>query len=142
LYFVQTAKEVLIMQNYDAQARHVFLNIAHSANVRPSWYGESVGHYEGDTLVVDTIGISSKTFVDAYRTPHSEKLHVVERWKLGEGGKALEVTMTVDDPETYNQPWQAVLRYRQAPGPLLEAACAENNQQFDYHMPVAEKPDF
>jgi hypothetical protein len=50
--------------------------------------------------------------------------------------------MTVDDPETYNQPWQAVLRYRQVSGPLLEAACAENNQQFEYHMPVALKPDF
>ncbi len=142
LYFLQTAKEVVILQNYDAQSRHVFLDIAHSANVKPSWYGESVGHYEGDTLVVDTIGLSTKTFVDAYRTPHSEKLHVVERWKLGADGKTLEVEMTVDDPETYNQPWQAILRYRQAPGPLLEAACAENNLQFDYHMPVAQKPDF
>ncbi len=142
LYFVQTAKEVVIMQNYDSQVRHVFLNVAHSANLKPSWYGESVGHYEGDALVVDTIGLSSKTFVDPYRTPHSEKLHVIERWKVIEEGKTLEVTMTVDDPETYYQPWQAVLRYRQARVPLLEAVCAENNLQFDYHMPVADKPDF
>jgi hypothetical protein len=142
LYFVQTAKEVVIMQNYDSQVRHVFLNVAHSANLKPSWYGESVGHYEGDTLIVDTIGLSSKTFVDPYRTPHSEKLHVIERWKVIDEGKTLEVTMTVDDPETYYQPWQAVLRYRQARVPLLEAVCAENNLQFDYHMPVADKPDF
>jgi len=120
----------------------VFLNVPHSLNVKPSWYGESVGRYEGDTLVVDTIGLSNKTFVDPYRTPHSEKLHVVERFKLADGGKTLEVVMTVEDPETYNQAWQAMLRYRQAPGPIMEAICAENNLQFDYHMPRAEKPDF
>jgi hypothetical protein len=142
LYFVQTPKEVVMFENYDSQLRHVFLDIPHSANPKPSWNGESVGHYEGDTLVVDTIGQTTKTFVDAYRTPHSEKLHVVERWKLVEDGKALEVAMTVDDPDTYYQPWQATLRYRKAPGPALEAVCAENNLQFDYHMPVAKKPDF
>ncbi len=142
LYFVQTAKEVVIIQSYDSQWRHVFLNVPHSSNAKPSWYGESVGHYDDDTLVVDTIGLSTKTFVDPYRTPHSEKLHVVERFKLADAGKTLEVVMTVDDPETYNQPWQAMLRYRQAPGPIMEAVCAENNLQFDYHMPVANRPDF
>ena len=142
LYFVQTAKEVVIIENYDAQSRHVFLNIPHSANVKPSWYGESVGHYEGETLVVDTIGLSTRTFVDAYRTPHSDKLHVIERWRLIDGGKTLEVEMTVEDPMTYDQPWRAMLRYRQVPGPFVEMACAENNLQFDYHMPMAAKPDF
>jgi len=142
LYFVQTPKEVVMIQNYDSQIRHVFLDVPHSANPKPSWNGESVGHYEGDTLVVDTVGQTTKTFVDAYRTPHSDKLHVIERWKLVEGGNALEVAMTVEDPETYNQPWQATLRYRKSPGAALEAVCAENNLQFDYHMPVAEKPDF
>jgi hypothetical protein len=56
-------------------------------NPKPSWYGESVGHYEGDTLVVDTIALNDKTFVDNYRTPHTDKLHVMERWKLTDGGK-------------------------------------------------------
>jgi len=142
LFFVQTAKEVVLIQAYDSQVRHVFMNVPHSTDVKPSWYGESVGRYEGDTLVVDTIGLSRKTFVDPYRTPHSEKLHVVERFKLDDGGKTLQVTMTVEDPETYYQPWQAILRYRQAQGPVMEAACAENNLQFEYHMPVAAKPDF
>ena len=53
-----------------------------------------------------------------------------------------EAAMTVEDPETYNQPWQAVLRYRSAAGAPVEAICAENNLQFDYHMPVASAPDF
>ena len=141
LFFVQTPKEVVMIQSYDSQVRHVFLDVPHSADPKPSWYGESIGHYEGDTLVVDTIGQSTKTFVDAYRTPHSDKLHVIERWKLI-GSNALEVALTVEDPETYNQPWQGTLGYRKLPGAVAEAACAENNQQFDYHMPVAEKPDF
>jgi hypothetical protein len=58
------------------------------SQVRPSWYGESVGHYEGkDTLVVDTIGISTKTFIDNYRTPNTDQLHVVERLRLESGGE-------------------------------------------------------
>ena len=55
---------------------------------------------------------------------------------------AIEVIGWVDDPETYYQPWKGVLRYRRAPGPVVEAVCAENNQQFDYHMPEADRPDF
>ena len=79
LYFVQTPKQVVMIQSYDSQVRHVFLDVPHSAGLKPSWYGESVGHYEGDTLVIDTVGLDGRTFVDAYRTPHSEKLHVIDR---------------------------------------------------------------
>jgi hypothetical protein len=119
------------------------LNVSHSANPKPSWYGESIGHYEGDTLVVDTIALNDKTSVDNYRTPHSEKLHVVERWKMIDDGKMLELTMRVDDPETYNEPWSAVRRYRRAQQAMTEEVCAENNAHlFDYHIPVADKADF
>ena len=73
----------------DFQLRRVYLNEPHSANPKPSWYGESVGHYEnGDTLVVDTIGMNDRTYVDNYRTPHTTQLHVVERFKLVDGGDA------------------------------------------------------
>src|SRR6266699_5505771 len=71
LYFVQTPKEVLMIYSNDQQVRHVYLDVPHSANPKPSWYGESVGRYEGDTLVVDTSGLNDKTFVNNYRTPHS-----------------------------------------------------------------------
>jgi hypothetical protein len=142
-YFVQSPKEVVIVTQGDHQVRHILLDVPHSKNPKPSWYGESVGRYEGDTLVVDTIGLNTATFVDNYRTPHSEKLHVTERWHLIDDGKQLEVQMTIEDPDTYNQPWQAVRRYRRMKGVLEEEACAENNQHlFDYHIPVADKPDF
>src|SRR6266550_6837173 len=87
MYFIQTPKEVVIIFSGDKQVRHVYLDVPHSKDPKPSWYGESVGHYEGgDTLVVDTIGMNDKTFVDNYRTPHTTQLHVVERFKLIEGG--------------------------------------------------------
>jgi len=127
----------------DQQVRHVYLNVPHSKTVKPSWYGESVGRYDGDTLVVDTIGLNTKTVVDNYRTPHSEKLHVVERWKLIEDGKTLEVTFTVDDPDTYEKPWTAKQRYRQAEGEMIEQVCSEGNfLLFDYGVPKADHPDF
>jgi hypothetical protein len=144
-YFVQSPKEVVIIMQGDHQVRHVYMGVPHSANAKPSWYGESVGRYEGDTLVIDTMGQSTKTFVDNYRTPHTEKLHVVERWRMIDDGKGIEVHVTVDDPDTYNQPWQATRQFRRVQGTLQESACAESNLNFnlfDYHIPVAEKPDF
>jgi len=143
IHFMQTRRQVTMIFSGDAQVRRVYLDAPHSTNVKPSWYGESVGHYEGDTLVVDTIGLNDKTFVDNYRTPHTEKLHVVERYKLIDDGKTLQVTFRVDDPDTFYQPWSAIGRLRRVQMPMHEEACAENNQHlFDYHMPMANKPDF
>ncbi len=143
LYFIQTPKEVWMIFSGDQQVRRIYLDVQHSENPKPSWYGESVGHYEGDTLVIDTIGQNDKTVVDPYRTPHTEKIHVVERWRMVEGGQAMEVTFTVDDPDTFNEPWSGMRRYRRVQEPLIEDVCAENNQHlFDYHIPVANKPDF
>ncbi len=143
VFFVQSPKQVLMIYSGDQQVRRVYLDVPHSANPKPSWYGESIGRYEGDTLVVDTLGLNDKTYVDNYRTPHTEKLHVVERWKLIDGGKTLEVNFTVEDPGTFNEPWSAVQRYRRVQRTMIEQVCAENNAHlFDYHTPVAEKRDF
>ena len=67
--------------------RHIYLNVPHSENPKLSWYGELVGHYEGDALVIDTVGFNDKTFIDNFRTPHSDKLHTIERLRLVEGWK-------------------------------------------------------
>ena len=99
IFFVQTPKVVYLIEEGDRQARRIYMNVPHSANPKPSWYGESVGKYEGDTLVIDTIGMNNKTFVDNFRTPHSEKLHVVERIRLVEGGDVLETELTIEDPD-------------------------------------------
>jgi hypothetical protein len=111
-YFLQTPKEVRIIWQRDQIVRHVYLDVPHSANPKPSWNGESVGHYEGDTLVVDTIGQTTNSFVDLFRTPHSEKLHVVERYRLIEDGMALQVEMTIEDPVAFVQPWKGTKRWQ------------------------------
>jgi hypothetical protein len=142
-FFVQTPKVVYLIEEGDRQARRIYMNIPHSANLKPSWYGESVGKYEGDTLVIDTIGMNNKTFVDNYRTPHSEKLHVVERWRKIDGGKQIEVHMTIEDPETFNQPWQVIRRYDRTEEDMGENICREGNfVLFNYGIPIDERPDF
>jgi len=148
VYFLQTPKEVVLIWQEDHMVRHIYLTGRHSANVKPSWFGESIGHYEnGDTLVVDTIGLNTRTFVDQFRTPHSEKLHVVERFRLVEGGNAIEANAYVEDPGAFTTPWNAMQRYRRvSQGAMLENVCAENNS-FYFGMaiepiPQAGKPDF
>jgi hypothetical protein len=143
VFFVQTPKEVWIIYSGNQEVRRIYLDVPHSENPKPSWYGESVGHYESDTLVIDTIGMNNKTVLDPYRTPHTEKLHVVERWKMIEGGTAMEASFTVDDPDTFYEPWSGMRRYRRVKQEMLEEVCAENNTHlFDYHIPAADKPDF
>ena len=151
IFFIQTAKEVLMTWGQDFQLRHVYLNQPHSTHPKPSWYGESVGHYEnGDTLVVDTIGLNDKTYVDNYRTPHTTQLHVVERFQIVDGGKSLDVKVRVEDPGAFTMPWNAVQHYRRdsrvGEVPLHEMVCAENNedhfQQGLVPIPQADKSDF
>jgi hypothetical protein len=151
IFFVQASKEVVMVWGQDFQLRHIYLNVPHSNNPKPSWYGESVGHYEnGDTLVVDTIGLNDKSYVDNFRTPHTTRLHVVERFKLVNGGQGLEAKVHVEDPGAFTMPWEAVTRYRrdqrETEVPLHEMLCAENNEDFFNQglvpIPQADKPDF
>src|SRR5215510_954273 len=144
LWIVQTPKEVWMIKQGGVEIRRIYLDVPHSKNLKPSWYGESVGHYEGnDTLVVDTIGMNDKSFVDNFRTPHTEKLHVVERFKLVDGGKALEVSVWFEDADAFYEPWSVLQRYDRVQRPMREEICAEGNRHlFDYIMPIAEKPDF
>ncbi len=148
VYFLQSPKQVVMIWEEDHMARHVYLTDRHSPNPKPSWFGESIGHYEnGDTLVVDTIGLNTRTFVDTYRTPHTEQLHVVERFHIVAGGKGLEVNVHVEDPGAFTTPWNAIQRYRRSErGPMRETVCAENNDKyFNYDVepiPTADRPDF
>jgi hypothetical protein len=147
MYMIQTGKEILMIHQANNETRHIYMNVPHSARPAPSWYGESVGHFEGDELVVDTIGFNDRTFVDdRYSVPHTTQLHVIERFKLSNEGKALQVTFTVDDPGAFNAPWSAGVRYQQAraPATLFEEPCAENNSVnlAEVSAPIATKADF
>ncbi len=111
---LQTPKEVLLLWKRDAQVRRIYLDVPHSKNPGYSWYGESVGHYEnGDTLVVDTIGLDDKGPLDRFRTPHTKQLHVVERFKLTGDGKKFGVTVRIEDPGTFTAAWDGVVKFEQ-----------------------------
>ena len=151
VYFIQTPDEVWIIWERDHHVRRVHLNRAHRANLKPSWFGESVGRYENGELVIDTIGLLEHelSVVDSYATPHSKNLHVVERWKLSDDGTTLEATVTVDDPVAFKAPWSGKVQWRKVDRGMEEWVCAENNlgyeQEFklkEHPMPVASRPDF
>ena len=147
VYFVQGQNEVSIIWQGDHMVRHVYLDASHSRAAQPSWYGDSVGHYEGDTLVVDTIALTSRTFIDEFRTPHTERLHVTERFHLVDGGRTMQVDIKVEDPGAFTAPWGAIQRYRRVDrGPLEEQTCSENNVNLfnePYEpIPQANRADF
>jgi len=147
-YFIQTPKEVWMVWQRDHMVRRIFLTDKHSANPKPQSFGESIGHYEGnDTLVVDTIGLATKNnYIDNFRTPHTEKEHVVERFTISADGKGLTALVTVDDPETFNEPIHMMQKWRKVPNQMLETVCSEGNYNYFnqklFPMPEATKADF
>jgi hypothetical protein len=165
MYFVQGRDKIIMILTSFADVRRIRLNAAHATDIKPSWHGDSVGHYEGDTLVVDTIGLNDKGAVDGFQTPHTEQLHVVERYRMLDGGETLELEVYMEDPGAFTTPWTATQRYSRTEGiarrtdvakvamlasggvsPLLEAICPENPNAFAGFetRPIAQsdKPDF
>jgi hypothetical protein len=146
-FIIQSADEVVILKNQSSEVRRVRLNAPHSSPPKPSGYGESVGHYEnGDTLVIDTIGLDDRTHVDLFRTPHTSALHVVERWRLINGGREIELQVYVEDEGAFKAPYVVTKHYARTDARWIEAICAENPigplDQGLEAMPQAQRPDF
>jgi len=172
---LQQPHQITILYDEGPDVRHVRMNESHPAQMKPSWYGDSVGRYEGDTLVIDTVGTRTNrpfAMIDLYGTPYTEKLHVVERYRLldyeeaKEGlerdakenfrppvdidrnyrGKYLQVHFTVEDEGTFTTPWSATITYGRGSGIWQEIICAENRHEYynnkDSDVPTAAKPDF
>jgi hypothetical protein len=156
---VQTPDRITILYGHDHQVRRARLNEPHPARVVPSWYGDSVGHYEGDTLVIDTVGIKADrpfAMIDWYGTPYTQALHVIERYRLldyaaaKEGfdrdakqhnpvqgirdpnnpGKYLQLQFTIEDEGVFTTPWTATMTYVRDPDGWPEMVCAENIQWY------------
>jgi hypothetical protein len=155
----QQPDRITIIYEQDHEVRHVRLNEPHSARATPSWYGDSVAHYEGDTLVIDTVGTKADrpfAMIDLYGTPYGEKLHVVERYRLvdyedaKEGlerdakenqrppvgidrsyrGKHLQLYFTVEDEGVFTMPWSATVTYGRGSTDWPEVVCAENTHEY------------
>jgi hypothetical protein len=160
IQLLQQPDKVTILYNHDHDFREVWLNRPHLATIVPSWHGDSIGHYEGDTLVVDTIGIKTGKFssIDRFGTPYTDRMHVVERYRFidydaakesqarGEKewghvgaydvdpayrGRGLQLEFKVDDPGVFTMPWTATVTYL----PSIhteweERVCAENVEHY------------
>jgi hypothetical protein len=171
----QHPDRITIIYDQDHEVRQVRMNEPHPAQLKPSFYGDSIGHYDGDTLVVDTVAIKTDrpyAMVDAYGTPYTKALHVVERYRLipyeeaKEGldqdakenqrapvgidrsyrGKYLQVRLTVEDEGVFTTPWHATVTFGRGSNEWPETVCAENRHEYyndkDSDVPTATKADF
>jgi hypothetical protein len=148
IYFIQLPQVVYMIWQRDHMVRRVWMKDTHTVNLKPSWFGDSIGRYEnGDTFVIDTVGLSTKnSFIDNFRTPHTDKLHVVERLTLEGDGTHLTGIVKVEDPDTFNAPLTMMQRWTKAKSRMIETVCAENNNDYFsqglFPVPIAAKPDF
>jgi hypothetical protein len=161
MQMLQLPDKIVMLFNEDHEFRYVRMNQSHPAQVTPSWHGDAVGRYEGDTLVIDTVGIKKEhpyATIDLFGTPYTEKLHVVEHWQLLDreavkdglargakenwrpGGpvnpnykdKFLQVHFTIEDEGAFTTPWTATTIYLRGGLELPEEVCAENPFGFHY----------
>ncbi len=121
--------------------RQIFMDgRKHPDDPNPTWYGDSIGHWEGETLVIDTVGFNDKFWFDYLGHPHTEKLHTVERYTRTDLG-TIDIEVTIDDPGAYTKPFTAVGRARLQPGDeLMEYICQENNQDLGHYSGPARVP--
>ena len=127
--FIQNRNYLLILHEYPGTFRVVPLDgEPHQADPDPSWLGDSVGHWEGDTLVIDTIGYNDKTEISGYR--HTESLHTVER--LTRVPEGVEYELTIEDPNVFAAPWKVnrSFRFTEAPQKRIFEFVCENNRDY------------
>lgn len=128
--FFEEQGQVTIIAEEGAEIWNIFLDATHPPldEIEPTFHGDSVGHWEGDTLVVDTVGLNTKTTLDQVGMPHSDAMHVVTRMRRVDLN-TLEFLVTIDDPKTFSAPWTQRLIYRRAkPGERLREFVCENNR--------------
>ena len=124
---VQTPKETIFLYEYDHTVRHVFTDgRKHPEDVTPSYMGDSIGSWDGDTFVVDTVGFNDRTWLDRVGHPHSDQLHVIERFQRVNLND-LEVDITMEDAKALAKPWTVHLGFQlRADWTLEEQVCPDN----------------
>jgi hypothetical protein len=127
LQIVQAPGEVIMLFESDSMRRQIFTDSRpHDTTLGPSWMGDSIGHWEGDTLVVDTVNFNDKTWLDRIGHPHSDVLHLVERIRRVSHDHLLD-DITIEDPKAYSKPWTAHLDFLLRPSwTLAERFCEED----------------
>jgi len=123
--FIQTPGEVVMLFEVDSLRREIYTDgQPRDPGLVPLWMGSSVGHWEGDTLVVDTVNFNDKTWLDRIGHPHSDQLHVIERFRRTAHDHLVD-DITIDDPKAYTRPWTARLEFKLTPWKLTEQFCED-----------------
>jgi hypothetical protein len=126
MQIVQTPNEVIMLFEYDHTVRHIDLNRGHSEDPDPTYGGDSVGHWDGDTLVVDTIALGDQTWLDREGHRHSDQFHVIERMQRT-GHDKLQIDITMEDPKALAKPWTSTLYFTLHPNwQIMEQDCTDN----------------
>jgi hypothetical protein len=130
MQIVQTPGEVIMLFEWDSLRRQIFTDgRAHDTTLGPLWMGDSIGHWEGDTLVTDTVNFNDKTWLDRMGHPHSDALHVVERIRRIDHDHLVD-DITIEDPKAYTKPWTAHLPFVLKPKWTLAEQFCEDEQSF------------
>ena len=118
MMILQTPRKVTFVHEYQHLLRHVYMDepAPKLEDVDSSFMGESAGRWEGETLVIETVGLNDQTVLDRSGLPHSKSLRVTERLRVLNGGKRLEDLVTIDDPETFTEPWTTRVIFQRKPG--------------------------
>src|SRR5579863_7931264 len=130
---VQTPKEIFMFFEYDHTIRQIFMDgRAHPEDVTPTYMGHSIGKWEGDALVVDTVGFNEKTWLDRDGHPHSDQLHVTERFHRVDRDN-MQMDLTMEDPKALAKPWKSTLYFQLRPNwDIMELACTDNGAFEDF----------
>lgn len=129
--FVQTPEAVYILHEIGPTFRIVWLNAKHPEDPDPQFWGHSIGWYEnGDTLVVDTVGTTDRTWLDSPAHPHTEQLHLIERYKRVDN-TTVQLDITIDDPGAYTKAWSGRRTFRRSDTGFLRYpwVCSMREQQ-------------
>jgi len=131
--FVQSKDFLIYISDDESPGFHqIYLDgRGHPADPNPAWYGHSIGHWDGDTLVVDRVGFDPRVWLDIESHPHSDKLHIIERYRRPDLGH-LEIEITVDDPGVLAKPWTQKRVADLAHEEIYEFICTENNRDVQH----------
>jgi hypothetical protein len=137
IQIIQSPGQITFVHEVGHNIRLIYMDEAHPKDLDKTFLGHSVGRWEGDTLVVDTVALNDRTQIDEEGITHSDKLHVVERFRKINGGTQLENLITIEDPETFTRPWTTRRTYEWRPDiRLMEYVCEENNRNEPDHTGV------
>ena len=138
---VQTPSQVIMLFEYDHFIRRIYTDgRGHSREQGPTWMGDSIGKWDGDTLVADTVGFNDKTLIDRVGHPHSEQLHVVERFRRVDHDN-MEIELTIEDPIAFTKPWGTTLKYQLRPDwNIMEMVCEDNAEFVNFNKKAVENP--